>query len=223
MTAGQELDAAWRDYLEAAQQLGAAQQSAAAQQDTAAQQGAADVPGEPAQGAREELVRVDARLAPQRSRLREAGVPEPMLTPTPSEIAAAAQTMTAGPPAVLAALRQARITADAADAVLIGTAPLPPREVPPWRRNLLVYGPFALVVLVVQLGLVIAAGGRAQAGALLCGLAMPVAAFALGWLTVGLVFRSAPAGRVDRTALLGAAVCAAPLLVTAAALASRTT
>lgn len=206
MTGHEDHDEAWRDYLDAAQQL------------DAVRRGATSAAGEQAhavQAARDELNAVRARLAPQQSRLRDLGVPESKLSPTPPEIAEAAQAMAAGPWAVLAALRHARVTADAADAVIVGSAALPARDLAPWRRNLLVYGPFALVVLFVQVGLVIAAGGLAGLGTLLCGLTMPVAAFALGWLTVGLVFRPARGGRVDRTALLGAIVCAAPLLVTA--------
>ncbi|MEV1286027.1 hypothetical protein [Micromonospora sp. NPDC049679] len=197
---------AWLDYLGAAQQL------------DAVRRGAATVAGAQAhtvEAARDELLGVGARLAPQQSRLRTLGVPLSQLAPTPDEVAAAGQAMAGDPEAVLAALRHARVTADSADAAVVGSATLPPGDSAPWRRNLLVYGPFALVVLVVQIGLVVAAGGRAGFGALVCGLAMPVAAFGLGWLTVGLLFRPPAGGRVDRTALLGAAVCAAPLLVTA--------
>jgi hypothetical protein len=197
---------AWLDYLGAAQQLDAVRRGAAT---------AADAQAHTIQAARDELRGVGARLAPQRSRLRDLGVPESRLAPTPTEVAEAAQAMAGGPAAALAALRHARVTADSADAAVVGSIVLPAGDLPAWRRNLLVYGPFALVVLVVQIGLMVAAGGRSGVAALGCGVTMPFAAFALGWLTVGLVFRPPVGGRVDRTALLGAAVCAAPLLVTA--------
>ena len=84
---------------------------------------------------------------------------------------------------------------------------------PVWRRNLLVYGPFAFVVFLVQVGLAWAAGDRLSVGALLCGLTMPIAAFGLGWLMVGLVFRPPAGGPVDRTPVVGAALCALPALI----------
>jgi hypothetical protein len=80
-------------------------------------------------------------------------------------------------------------------------------------RNLLVYGPFAAVALVVQLGLYIAADGSSlPLYATLCGLTMPAAAFGLGWLVIGLVFPAGPNGRVERSPLIGAVACFAPVL-----------
>jgi hypothetical protein len=204
---------AWEEYLAAARQLDVVRRSAA----SAAAEHAQSV-----QAAREELTRLRARLAPQQARLRDLGVPEAELQPSPAEVAAAAGTLSGGPGAVLAALAQARGTADAADAVLTGGAAPTGPGVRPWLRNLLVYGPYALVVFVVQLTLYLLADTW-SIPALLCGLAMPFAAFGLGWLTVGLAFAGdPPGGRVERTPLLGALVCvAAPLLlscVSAAAL-----
>jgi hypothetical protein len=43
---------------------------------------------------------------------------------------------------------------------------------------------------------------------------MPAAAFGLGWLVVGLVFAPGPGGKVDRTPLIGAVACFAPVLLT---------
>jgi hypothetical protein len=199
---------AWEEYLSAARALDAVRRSAA----TAAGEQAQAV-----QAARDELTRVRTRLAPQQSRLRDLGVPEAQLIPSPTEVAAAAQGMAGGPDAVLAALRQAWASADVADAALVAGAVggrLPTGGGGrPWLRNLLVYGPYALVVLVVQMALYLAVDSFSPP-ALLCGLGMPVAAFGLGWLTVGLVFPAQPDGRVDRTPVFGAGVClAAPMLL----------
>ena len=192
----------WQEYLDAARQLDAVRQAAPA--------------GDASQGppaVRDELARLRARLVPQQTRLQQAGVPLDQLTPTAEEVAAATQAMAAGPAAVLAAVRNARATADLADAVLIGSVAPPAVEMPIWRRNLLVYGPFAFVVFLVQVGLAWAAGDRLSVGALLCGLTMPIAAFGLGWLMVGLVFRPPAGGPVDRTPVVGAALCALPALI----------
>ena len=196
MTGQPDVTRTWQEYLEAARQLSA----------QAAPPGAPDVPGE--------LARLQARLTPQQVRLRRAGASPEQLAPTAAEIAAAAQAMAAGPAAMLTAVRHARSAADFADAILVGSVAPPAPPQPVWRRNLLIYGPFAGVVLLVQVGLALAAGDRLSVGALLCGLTMPLAAFGLGWLLVGLVFRPPGGGPVDRTPLAGAALCAAPLLVT---------
>lgn len=201
MTGQSDQARAWEEYLAAAQQLDAVRRAAAGGE-------------QPVRVDPEEVLRLQARLIPQQTRLQRAGVPASRLVPTPEEVAAASRALQGGPERAVAALRAARATADLADAVLIGSVPPPVPELPVWRRNLLVYGPFALVVFVVQVGLALAAGDRISGGALLCGLVLPLVAFGLGWLTVGLVFRP-PAGEpVDRSTLLGAALCAAPLLVT---------
>jgi hypothetical protein len=126
---------AWQDYLAAAQRLDAVRRAAA----TAA--------GEQAHGVRtaqEELTGIRARLVPQQSRLRALGVPEGDLRPSEPEVAAAGRAMAAGPDAVLAALREARATADAADSAteLPGTGPLA-------RPRTLLYGAFALGALLL--------------------------------------------------------------------------
>jgi hypothetical protein len=203
---------AWDDYCAAAQRL------------DAIRRGAATAAGEQAQtvrAARDELGAVRARLVPQQARLREAGVPDDELMPTPADAAVAGQGVAGGPVQVLAALRQARITADGADAALLGTgagARGPVRRTPA-LRNLLVYGPFALTVLVVQLALVLTAGGtRGSSYALACGLLIPLAAFAFGWLGVGIAFPAPPGERVDRTAVFGLIVCLVPVLFVGAVL-----
>jgi hypothetical protein len=138
--------------------------------------------------------------------------------PTPADTAQAEQSVVGGPVQVLAALRQARMTADGADAALLGGggggggAAKGPR--PAALRNLLVYGPFALTVLVVQIVLLFVANGSAGgAYALGCGVLLPVAAFALGWLGIGIAFPATPGERVDRTPLFGGLVCLVPAVL----------
>jgi hypothetical protein len=194
----------WADYLAAAQGLDAVRRAAST---AAGEQQAA------AAAARQELAAVRARLAPQHARMvRDFGVPEGDLTPQPADLALAAQAVSGGPAAVLAALRQARVTADAADATIIGPAPARPWR--PWARNLLVYGPFAAAVLVVQIVLyLLAPQGSVPTYALLCGLSMPLIAFGLGWVTIGFVYGGEP-GKLDRTPIVGAIACLVPVLLT---------
>ncbi|MGC5017524.1 hypothetical protein [Micromonospora sp. DT47] len=200
------LAAAWTDYLAAARQLDGVRRGAA----TAAAEQARVV-----EAARGELTEVHARLAPQQARLRELGVPAISLTPTPPELTEAARTMVGGPTAVLAALRAARGWANAADGVLAARGPLRPAGWPPRARNLLVYGPLALLVPVVQLVVFLATGtGPTSVGALLVGLPMPAVAFAAGWVGVGRLFRPGPRERLDRTPRLGALACLVPAVAT---------
>ncbi|HEX5542201.1 MAG TPA: hypothetical protein VFX60_11685 [Micromonospora sp.] len=194
--------AAWEEYLAAARALDAVRRNAA----TAASELVQAV-----EAAGAELTAVRARLAPQQSRLRDLGVPEWGLQPSATEVEAAAQGMLAGPAAVLASLRQARVTADAADAALMaggaaGWRPAAGAGHRPWLRNLLVYGPYALVALVVQVVLYLVVDS-VSFSAVMWGLLMPAAAFAVGWVTVGLAFPPGPGGRIDRTPLLGVVVC----------------
>ena len=195
----------WADYLAAAQRLDAVRRAAS----SAAGEQAATV-----QAAQQELAAVRARLAPQRARMvQDLGVPEAVLVPMPADQALAAQAVAGGPPAILAALRQARVTADTADAGILGAvAPAVPLR--PWARNLLVYGPFAAAVLIVQIVLyLIAPSGSLPTYALLCGLSLPLLAYGLGWLTIGFVYGGGP-GKVDRTPLVGAITCLTPVLLT---------
>ena len=124
---------------------------------------------------------------------------------------AATQAVAGGPAAALAALRQARTTADAADAAMLG--PRIRGKWRPWARNLLVYGPFAAAVLIVQIVLyLVAPSGSVPTYALLCGLSLPVLAFGLGWLTIGFVYGGGT--KVDRTPLVGVVACLTPVLLT---------
>jgi hypothetical protein len=195
----------WADYLDASKRLDSLRRAAT------------DAAGEydkTMQAAQQELAAVRARLAPQQARLmQDFGVPANELVPSPAEHAAAAQTVAGGPIAVLAALRQARGTADAADATMLGRGALQPAPLRPWARNLLVYGPFAAAVLIVQIVLyLVAPAGSLPRYALVCGLSMPVLAFGLGWLTIGFVYGGGT--KVDRTPLVGVVACLTPVLLT---------
>jgi hypothetical protein len=194
----------WADYLAAAQRLDAVRRTASA----ATTEHAAAV-----QAAQQELAGVRARLAPQRARLiRDFGVPETDLTPQPADEALALPAVAGGPAAVLAALQQVRQTADAADAAMLGSGGRAAWR--PWARNLLIYGPFAAAVLIVQIVLyLVAPAGSVPTYALLCGLSMPLLAFGLGWVTIGFVYGGGPE-KVDRTPLIGVITCLMPVLLT---------
>ena len=194
----------WADYLAAAQRLDAVRRAASA----ATTEHAAAV-----QTAQQELAGVRARLAPQRARLiRDFGVPEIDLTPQPADEALALPAVAGGPAAVLAALQQVRQTADAADAAMLGSVGRAAWR--PWARNLLIYGPFAAAVLIVQIVLyLVAPAGSVPTYALLCGLSMPLLAFGLGWVTIGFVYGGGPE-KVDRTPLIGVITCLMPVLLT---------
>ena len=203
MTVPEPVTGPWADYLAAAQRLDAVRRAAT----VASTEQAASV-----LAAQQELAGVRARLVPQRARLvQEFGVPEGALRPQPADQAVAAQTVAGGPASVLASLRQARGVADAADAILVGPGPPQWR---PWARNLLIYGPFAAAVLIVQIVLyLVAPSGSLPMYALVCGLSMPVLAFGLGWVTIGFVYGGGPE-KVDRTPVVGVIACLTPVLLT---------
>ncbi|SCG52578.1 hypothetical protein [Micromonospora inositola] len=200
--------AAWADYVAAARQLDGVRRAAT----TAAGEQARSV-----QAAREELTVVRARLAPQQAQLRQLGVPAISLRPTPPELTEAARSMSAGPAAVLTSLQAARRWADAADDTLAARGLPRLARWPSRPRNLLVYGPLALVVPLIQLLVLLGTGiGPATILALVVGLPMPAVAFMAGWLAVGRLFRPRPADRVDRTPRFGALVCLVPAVATTA-------
>ncbi|MFY1652654.1 hypothetical protein ACN27J_17370 [Solwaraspora sp. WMMB762] len=170
------------------------------------------------------------RLAVQRRQLVGFGVPPDVLDPVPPEVAAVhaavsasagasagaavgmSASLTGGSPARQAAIARAHAQIDAANGDL-AVAAGPSGGSQPWLRNLLVYGPFAVIVLMIQLAMFVVAGDRAPVGyALGCGLVLPLVAFGLGWLAVGFVF-AGPGQRPDRTPLVGALVCAVPLVL----------
>ncbi|WP_130405367.1 hypothetical protein [Micromonospora violae] len=200
--------AAWAEYLAAARQLDGVRRGAAA---------AAGEQARSAEAAREELTVVRTGLASQQDRLRELGVPAISLVPSPPELTEAARSMAGGPAAVLAALRSARGWAEAADAAL--AARRRPGSWPARARNLLVYGPFALLVPLIQVLVLAATGvGPASVAALICGLPMPAVAFVAGWIAIGRLFRVGPTERLDRTVRFGALVCLVPAVLATAGL-----
>ncbi|KXK59870.1 hypothetical protein AWW66_22035 [Micromonospora rosaria] len=201
---------AWTAYLAAARQLDAVRRSAA----TAAGEQHRGV-----QAAREELAEVRTRLTAQQVRLRELGVPAMSLQPSPPEVAAATRTMSSGPAAVLTALRTARGWVTDGEAVLDSPGMFRLDRWPVRLRNLVVYGPLALLVPVLQVVLHLVAGpGPVTVAALLGGVPMPAAAFLAGWVGLGRLVRPGPDGRLDRTPRFGALVCLVPAVLTTAGL-----
>jgi hypothetical protein len=211
---------AWEEYLAAAQRLDSVRREAAAAE--AEQAGVR-------RAAAEELSSVRRRIELQRGRFAELSgryaLPSPDLAPPAGAPEAdAALPPGAGPPEVLAALRQARSILDGADAELTamdnpGTRTAWGSQRPAAIRNLAVYGAFALLVLVLQTVLfVVASEESLPLLAPVCGLVLPLLAFALGWITVGLVYPpAARGGAVERTPLVGAMVClVAPVVLTCA-------
>lgn len=205
---------AWDEYVSAAQRLDAVRRSAAV---AMAEQ--ANV----VRTAREELTGVRGRLTLQRARFADVAsrlsLRLPALAPTPSEVDAAISAE-AGPSGVLAVLHQARSTLDSADAELSAVDSGGPALAgrPAAVRNLVVYGAFALLTLVLQLVLFLVASEQSlPLLAPICGLVLPLLGFALGWLAIGLVYPTGPGATVDRTPLVGAVVClVVPVLVTCA-------
>jgi hypothetical protein len=190
----------WADYLAAAQRL------------DALRRGASSAAGEHQAAAHQELSAVRLHLVTQAATLTHTGVPEADLRPQPADLEVARHAVAGGPAAVRSALQQAQRTADTADALLV--RPAPARRWRPWARNLLIYGPFAATVLIVQIALyLVAPHGSVPTYALLCGLSMPVLAFGLGWVTIGFVYGGEPGG-VDRTPIVGAVTCLTPVLLT---------
>ncbi|WFE26244.1 hypothetical protein O7623_23290 [Solwaraspora sp. WMMD791] len=153
------------------------------------------------------------RLTAQRHQLIGLGVPPGALDPAAEEVAAARAALeSGGAPARQATVARTVAAMDGAAAALAGPAPTGGSS-PVWLRNLLVYGPFAMIVVVIQIALFAAAGDQAPLRYVLgCGVLMPAVAFGLGWLAVGFVY-AGPGRQVDRTPLVGLAVCAAPLLL----------
>ncbi len=202
------MPAAWADYLAAARQLDGVRRDAA----TAASEQARTV-----QDARDELAVVRTRLAPQEARLRELAVPPISLVPTPPELTEATRSMAGGPAAVLAAVRDARRWAYAADDTLAARGLPRVAHWPSRPRNLLVYGPLGLLVpLLLVLVHLLAGASPVTVLALVVGLPAPAVAFGLGWLAVGRLFPPQPGERVDRTARFGALVCLVPAVLTTA-------
>jgi len=193
---------AWQEYLEAAERLDTVRREAAAA--VAAEQAALRT-------AREELPPIRARLALQQQRVAEmaaqAGRPAPPLTPAGADTASADRAVAGGPAVVLAALRQARSTVDVADAALAQAPTAPPSAV---TRNLTVYGGLAAAALVAQIAFVLLVSERTRPLYAGCtGFLLALLSFGVGWIATGVISRT-------RTAALGLAICALPLIVSTA-------
>lgn len=201
-----DVRSAWQAYQAAAQQLDAVRRTAVAEAARHARE---------AHAAREELTLVRAELAASHARLQNAGAPPADLLPRDGDARAATPQLAGGPPDVLEAVRRARSSLESSAAALTGQRPRRPVRISRLgRRNLLGYAPVALAALAGQIALYVLAGTERNAmTVLVAGLLLPVAAFGFGWLTVGLAFPPATSGRVERTPLLGAVMCAVPALL----------
>jgi hypothetical protein len=199
------MERAWEEYLATARRLDTVRREAAAAK--AEQQAAV-------QAAHGELAYVRERLALQRREWPKVGVAFANLAPAHAQLTAA-PAVGDDPTAVLDTLRRTRSMVDEADALVMGRpSQTGVASLPPTPRNLLVYGPLAFFVLVTQLvlfSLVSETPSWSWFYLPLCGL-MPAAAFLLGFVTIGLVFPAPPGARVDRTPVLGAAVCLASVV-----------
>jgi hypothetical protein len=189
------MDDAWEEYLAATRRLAAVRREAAA---------AAAERQEAVRAAHGELSYVRERLALQQREWPRLGVPVPPGATSPVAVGA-------NPAELLDTLRRARSMVDEADALVLG-GPTGLAGLPPPLRNLFVYGPLALLVLVVQL-VVLSFVSETPFYLPLCGLVMPAAAFGLGFVAVGLVFPAPPGRKVERTPLLGAIVCLASVVL----------
>ncbi|ADD39878.1 hypothetical protein [Stackebrandtia nassauensis] len=105
-----------------------------------------------------------------------------------------------------------------------------PKFLPRWRaddRNGLIYGLYALLSLFAQVGVLASAAGTESLGdmiveVLTC-VALPLPAWAAGWLTIGVVSRPVlgegtlgPNGKLVRNPRLGAVICFSTLVVSCA-------
>ena len=168
------------------------------------------------------------RLLLQQARFAEVaaanGVSVPALAPTPAEVAGARAALgDLSAASVAEACATGASTLDLADRLLAepgsvrfaGPPPTPtPGGSPPpagerataWPRNALIYGAYALVVLVMQLIIFLGVADELSGvfWAPLCGLAFPVIAWVAGYLTIG---------KAPRSPRVGALICFAPNVV----------
>jgi hypothetical protein len=210
---------AWTDYVAATGQLDTVRQDAAAAVATQERSVAA---------ARTELAGVRQRALLQRSRLtdlagRYANL-VPVVDPLPDDRAVAAGLLpspVADPtPGVSAALKAAWATLDAADVTLSAVADGGSRagllpDWPPAARNAIPYLWYSMLAIIALIIINAFAGNSPNAGvvALFFDFTVPVGAFVLGLVSVGLVFGPGPDGRKRRGAGIGALICCVPLLI----------
>jgi len=181
-----------------------------------------------------DLSRVRERLTRQQALFAQAwvatGMPAPRLTPSPEEVSAAGAALgDLSADVVGAAARTMVSTLDDVDAMLAPTpappgvpvpaVPAPPPGLarppqvggvagwPPRRRNALIYGCFALGVLVVDIA---AATDETRPGLLVLSLlVLPMVAWLAALITILVAFRGSPTGRVT-TPKMGLLICLAP-------------
>jgi hypothetical protein len=102
-----------------------------------------------------------------------------------------------------------------------GGLPVPPESLTRVAgRNGLVYGGYAMSVLIIQVILFVVADEASTLPMLapVCLLVLPAFAWLGGWLTIGAAFRPPVGGKVNRTPRLGAVVCLMPNALLCAAL-----
>lgn len=132
----------------------------------------------------EQLTEVRVRLAAQRdtlTRLSErAGTRPPSLTPSAQELTDARR---GGLPAARSALDEAEVVLGDVAAELDAGGGVPV------LRNALVYGGYALLTLVVQVGVFVGFSETSAVSVLAmpCSLLLPFVAFGMGWLTVAML------------------------------------
>jgi hypothetical protein len=223
---------AWDEYVAALVQLDEVRREA----DTSAEAQRASM-----RAATDELTTVRARIALQRGRLTEVAAlarePAPGVDPLPTERQAAAAVVapaTSDPtPGVGVAIQGIRATLDAADATLSAVAAGGGERafLPGWSppaRHALIYGWHALLALVavVEIATIVGTSPQAQLLAAACAVAVPAGAWLLGWITVRVLLGAGDQGTTQRRGprsgrgtrgshggLLGAAICAVPVLV----------
>jgi hypothetical protein len=188
----------WQEYLDAAHHL-----------DSVRREAAAAVAGEQQalRAAREELPAVKARLALQQQRLTELALRTGAsldLSPTAADMHAAERAVAGDPAVVLTALRQARSTVDIADAALARSPAHSPISI---RRNVTIYGAMALAAVVIHVGFIMLVDDRTKPLYAGCtAFLLTLVSFGIGWIITGMFSRT-------RTPVLGALVCALPLVL----------
>lgn len=212
---------AWDRYTATARALDQLRRDAAAV--VVSQQAAASA-------AQEQIAVVRQRVALQRSRLSDVSsrlsTPSPKMEPLEADRAsvaavASAPVGNADPSAAIsAALRKATATLNAADAILSSVADRPARtgllgSWPPPARNAIVYLWYSVLAMVAIVEINHIGGRSAQAGlaAAAFSIVLPLFAWVVAWLSVGVIFSADADGKRRRSAWLGLLICAIPLVV----------
>jgi hypothetical protein len=169
--------------------------------------------------ANQTLDAADAELTDHRSPPATPSAPGPLATPPAP--GPPAPVPPSGPPTPGTAPR----TATAPPGWPVRPGPPPAPEPPEGLtrvagRNGLVYGGFAMSVLIIQVVLFVVADEASTLPMLapVCLLVLPAFAWLGGWLTIGAAFRAPAGGKVNRTPRLGAVICLMPNALLCAAL-----